>query len=161
MKLTDPIKSALATALWSFLGSFGLLAAGWVQQVAKWSSTSGHSPLPGLSVIGYALIGAIVSALSGLIAFGVRFAQSKNVLPGNAPAFTPGPAPVEVLPLGAPMSEVVPSGPSQSRAENLASEVRQFLADADTIRAALTAPVATAVYGPSPTDPSTVIGGTV
>src|SRR5437899_269301 len=87
MKLTDPLKSALSTALWSFIGAVAVLSAGWLSDLAKWASSSGHSPLPGLSVIGYAVVSALIASAGGVVAFIVRFAQSKNVLPGQPPAF--------------------------------------------------------------------------
>ena len=87
MKLTDSIKSACSTALWTFVGSVAILSTGWLADLAKWASSSGHAPLPGLSVIGYAVLSALFAAAGGLVAFVVRFAQSKNVLPGQPPAF--------------------------------------------------------------------------
>lgn len=87
MKLTDPIKSALSTALWSFLGAVAILTTGWLADLAKWASSSGRSPLPGLSVIGYAVLSALFASAGGIVAFVVRFAQSKNVLPGQPPSF--------------------------------------------------------------------------
>lgn len=88
----DALKSALYTALWTFLGSVAILATGWLADVAKWASSSGHAPLPGLSVIGYAVLSALLAAAGGVVAFAVRFAQSKNVLPGQPPTFPSSPA---------------------------------------------------------------------
>jgi hypothetical protein len=98
---------------------------------------------------------AVASAIAGaLIVPGFTALSPKN-------ADKPGTAPVpEPLPIGAP-TPVVSRPTAPTRAENLAQEVRQFLADAEIIRAAITGPVATASYGPSPTDPTTVIGGVV
>lgn len=83
----NALKSALYTALWTFLGSVAILATGWLADLAKWASSSGHEPLPGLSVIGYAVLSALFAAAGGIVAFVVRFAQSKNVLPGQPPSF--------------------------------------------------------------------------
>lgn len=83
----NAVKLALSTALWSFIGSVCVLSAGWLGDLAKWASSSGHSPLPGLSVIGYAVMSALIASSGGIVAFVVRFAQSRNVLPGEPPAF--------------------------------------------------------------------------
>lgn len=83
----NALKSALYTALWTFVGSVAVLSIGWLQSVAKWASSSGHAPLPGLSTIGYAVIAAGISAAGGIVAFVVRFAQSKGWLPGKPPSF--------------------------------------------------------------------------
>lgn len=88
MNLTDPLKAALSTALWTFIALFSITTLGWLSSVAEWASKSGHTQFPGLSVLGYGVVSAIVAAASGLVAFIVRFAQSKNVLPGTPPAFT-------------------------------------------------------------------------
>lgn len=87
MKLTNPLKSALSTALWTFLGSVAVLSTGWLADLAKWASSSGKTPLPGLSVIGYAVLSALFAAAGGIVSFAVRFAQSKNALPGEPPQF--------------------------------------------------------------------------
>lgn len=92
VKLSDSLKSALYTALWTFLGTVALLSVGWLQDIAKWSSTNGHAPLPGLSTVGYALIGGFVSAASGLVAFIVRALQANTAFPGEPPSF-PKPSP--------------------------------------------------------------------
>lgn len=81
------LKSALYTALWTFLGSVAILSTGWLADLAKWASASGKAPLPGLSVIGYAVLSALVAAAGGLVAFAVRYAQSKNALPGQPPVY--------------------------------------------------------------------------
>lgn len=109
--MLNSLKSALFTALWTFVGTTALLSVGWLQSLAGWASSNGHAPLPGLSTIGYAVIGALVSASSGLVAFIVRTAQAQNVIPGSPPAFgqtaeqtaavsavnaAPGPAPALV-----------------------------------------------------------------
>lgn len=83
----DALKSALFSALWSFAATVLVLSLGWLASVAQWASTSGHSPLPGLSVIGYAVVGAFISAFAGLISFVVRFLQGKGILPGTPPKF--------------------------------------------------------------------------
>jgi len=96
---------------------------------------------------------AVASAIAGALLVPLSTALS----PENTPKAG---TPTTLLPTTfdrPPPTAVAP----KSRAESLAQEVRQFLADADTIRAALTGPVATTTYAPSPSDPSTVLAGVV
>ncbi len=97
-KYIDPLKGALFTALWAFLAQVAILSVGWLQSVASWASASGHTPLPGLSTVGYAIVAAFTSAMSGVVSFVVRAVQANGVkLPGlPAPAYAPAPvAPVQ------------------------------------------------------------------
>jgi hypothetical protein len=91
MTTLDAVKAALYTALWTFIGLFAVSLLGLVQQVAQWASSSGHTPLPGLSVVGYAVVSAFTAAASGLVAFVVRYAQTKGLTaPGVQPVtYTP------------------------------------------------------------------------
>lgn len=82
-------KAALWTFVWTFIALFLTSALGWFQDVYEWASTSGAEPLPGVSTLGYAAVTAGVAALSGLLAFIVRYAQSKNLLPGSGPVYPP------------------------------------------------------------------------
>lgn len=91
--MNDSLKSAFSTALWTFLASVLVLATGWLASLAQWASTSGHSQLPGLSTIGYALVGAFVAAVAGLFSFVVRYLQSRGVFPGEPPKFQGGTPP--------------------------------------------------------------------
>lgn len=84
----DVIKSGLLAALWTFLGVFVPTALSWFQQLSKWASTNGHAPLPGLSVLGYAAIGALSGAIGGLLAFLFRYAQQTfTIIPGKPPTY--------------------------------------------------------------------------
>ena len=87
MTTKDTMKAGAYTALWAFIALFGLSLAGWLSDLYQWASSSGREPLPGLSVLGYALVAAIASSVAGLVTFIVRFAQSKNVLPGSGPTY--------------------------------------------------------------------------
>jgi hypothetical protein len=89
----DAWKAAGWTALWTFIALFLTSALGWLQDVYEWSSTSGAEPLPGISTLGHAAVTAGVSAISGFIAFAVRWAQSRNVLPGSPPVYPPSDLP--------------------------------------------------------------------
>lgn len=85
--MSNPLKSALWSALWTFVGLFGVTVAGFLAEIAEWAGANGAQPFPDVSVLGYAVISAVVAAVSGLVAFVVRTAQQKNVLPGAAPVF--------------------------------------------------------------------------
>lgn len=71
----DAIKAGLWTALFTFVGLFGLSLVGWLQDVASWASSSGAEPLPGLTSLGYAAVSAATAAVVGLINAVVRLAQ--------------------------------------------------------------------------------------
>jgi hypothetical protein len=86
--MTNEIKAAGWTFLFSFIALFGTAALGWLQEVIEWASTSGETPLPGLSTIGYAAVSAVAAAAIGLVNFVVRFAQAKGVIPGETPTYT-------------------------------------------------------------------------
>lgn len=90
MKLSNAFRASAFTALWTFIGMFAVTAIGWLQDVAQWASTSGHTPLPGLSVIGYGAVSAFVAAVSGLVTFIIRGAQAQGALPGNPPVYGTG-----------------------------------------------------------------------
>lgn len=69
MNIKSAVKAALLVALLTFGAQLIVLATGWLADLAKWSSSSGHAPLPGLSVIGYAVLAAATSAASGFLTF--------------------------------------------------------------------------------------------
>jgi hypothetical protein len=81
------LKSAAYTALWTFIGMFGLSVAGFLAQVAEWASSSGRTPFPGVGTLGFALISALAAGAGGIVAFLVRYAQSRLVLPGAPPIY--------------------------------------------------------------------------
>lgn len=85
--MTNQVKSALWTFLFSFAGLFGLSALKFLADIAEWAGTNGKNPFPDVSVLGYAFISAVVAGVIGLINFVVRFAQAKNFLPGNGPSY--------------------------------------------------------------------------
>lgn len=135
----NSLKSGLYTALWTFIGTVLLLSVGWLQSLASWSSTNGHAPLPGLSTIGYAVIGALVSAASGLVAFLVRTAQTTiPAVPGAPPQFpTPAtPAVPEVAPDFAVNSVVTPPPSAPTGEIDVVAEIQRRKAALDTAQAA-------------------------
>lgn len=84
---TNALKAAAYTALFTFIATFCISALDWLQDVAAWASTSGAEPLPGLSVLGYAAVSALVAASSGVVNYVIRAAQSAGVLPGSGPSY--------------------------------------------------------------------------
>lgn len=89
--MRNALRAAAWTALFSFVGLFGLSLLGWLQDVAVWASSSGREPLPGLSTLGYGLVAAAASAAIGLVNFVVRYAQARGVVPGQPPTYEPRP----------------------------------------------------------------------
>ena len=86
-ELTNSIRAALWTALFSFIGLFSVTLLGWLQDVVVWASDSGVAEFPTLSVLGYGLVAAAASAAIGLVNFVVRFGQAKCFLPGSGPSY--------------------------------------------------------------------------
>lgn len=85
--MKNALKSGLWTALFTFLGLFIPTLLSWTQKIAEWASSSGHTPLPGISTLGYAAVSAAMAAITGLIAFAWRAAQTTKYWPGQPPKF--------------------------------------------------------------------------
>lgn len=84
--MRDATKAALFTALWTFIGVFGVSLAGWVSDVAAWAGTDG-AVFPAVTPLGKAAVAAFAAAASGLVGWIVRTAQSHGMLPGEAPHY--------------------------------------------------------------------------
>lgn len=93
--MKNSLKAAAWTALFTFLGMFGITLLGFLQEVASWAGSSGTTPFPEVSVLGYGLIAAAVAAVIGIVNFVVRYAQTVGVIPGRAPEYSPAPAPYD------------------------------------------------------------------
>lgn len=146
----NTIKGALYTALWTFLAALFLLSTGWLASLAGWASSSGHAALPGLSTIGYAVVGAAVSAVSGLISFAVRFAQTKvPALPGNVPVYVP-PVPPGVAVDGVPAAGGIAGQVAATIARRDAAQA-DVDALANAVQAALNPPAPPAPAAPPTT----------
>jgi hypothetical protein len=90
-KLSDPLKAALATALFTFVTLFGASLAGFVQTVVDWASTGGDFPDP--SVLGQAFISALTAAGVGLLNFVIRWLQANtNLIKGSGPSYSNTPS---------------------------------------------------------------------
>lgn len=89
--MSDSLKAAGWTALFSFLAVFGVGLLGWIADVAAWAGTDG-AEFPSVTVLGKMVVAALAAAASGFVNWVVRYAQSRNVLPGNGPSYTGHPA---------------------------------------------------------------------
>lgn len=87
MKLSNAARAARNTAIQTFIGLFLISAVGWVSKVAEWASSSGATPLPGLSVLGYAVVSAFCAAIVGLGTWAIRAIQANTSLPGQPPQY--------------------------------------------------------------------------
>lgn len=83
----DAVRAAWTTALWTFLGVFGMSVLGWLGEVAEWASSSGAHAFPSTSVLGYAFISAGAAAGSFVVAALVRAAQAAGWIPGKPPTY--------------------------------------------------------------------------
>lgn len=88
--MSDSLKAALWTALWTFVGLFVVSLLGWVGDVSKWADGSLNS-FPDVDPLAKAAVSALVAAAAGLLNWIFRFAQSKGALPGNGPTYNPPP----------------------------------------------------------------------
>lgn len=84
--MSNSLKAALYTALWSFLGVFSVSLLGWLGDVATWAGTDG-AEFPAVTPLGKAAVAAFAAAASGAIGWVVRIAQSHHLLPGSAPSY--------------------------------------------------------------------------
>lgn len=87
--MSDALKAALWTALFTFIAVFGISLAGWIADVAAWASANDTTAgaFPSVTPLGKAAVAAIAAAGSGLVNWIIRAAQSKNVLPGSGPSY--------------------------------------------------------------------------
>lgn len=85
--MSNPIKAGLVTSAFTFIATFFVLALGWIGDVGEWASSQGVSDFPDWSVLGYALVSALVAAVSGFINWAFRALQDAGAIPGNAPQY--------------------------------------------------------------------------
>lgn len=142
-KIPDVWKSGISAAIIVFLTTFAPTALGFFQSIAKWASSSGHTPLPGISTLGYAALSAALAALGGLGTTLVRWAQSQGWLPGSPPSYgltpTPEPSPAPVTPASpTPSANVVQDLLTAIAARREAIKTAE--AELDALRAALAIP---------------------
>lgn len=92
MTLSNPARAALWTAVFTFVGLFGLSTLGWLQDVWEWANDSTNVVLfPDPRVLMKAAVAAAVSAIIGLVNFVVRWTQERGFLPGRTPVYVPPP----------------------------------------------------------------------
>jgi hypothetical protein len=83
----DAFKAALWTALFTFIGTAGLALIGFLDAVADWIDGSNTDLSDDLSNLGKVLLAAVVAAGSAIINWLVRWAQSRDILPGSGPHY--------------------------------------------------------------------------
>ena len=83
----DALISARNVAGFTFAGMFGSSLLGWLGQLGEWASSSGASPFPSTSVLGYAFVAAGTAAATGALAGLVRAVQSATGR-GNPPTYS-------------------------------------------------------------------------
>lgn len=83
----DALRAAATSALWAFLGVFGVTLLGWLQALTEWATSSGAAPFPSLSVLGYGIVSAAAGAATFVVAAVIRLAQVAGWLPGQPPTY--------------------------------------------------------------------------
>lgn len=72
----NAIKAGLFTALWTFIGMFGLAFLGWLNDVQQWATSDGAvTVFPDTSVLVKAAIAAVAAAAGGVVGTVVRLVQ--------------------------------------------------------------------------------------
>ncbi len=87
--MSNEFKAALWTALFTFVTLFGTSVLGFVQALTDWASSDGTVDFPDVSTLGKAAVAAALAAVTGLINYVVRVAQSRQLLPGAGPQYPP------------------------------------------------------------------------
>lgn len=86
--MSNAVKSGFTTAIAVFLFTFIPAVTGFLASLAKWSSSSGATPLPAISTLGYAAVSGVLAAIGGLVWGIFRWAQAhSDVIPGQPPSF--------------------------------------------------------------------------
>lgn len=87
-KIPGPIKSGLATMVFTFVGLVVPSLLGWLTSLYNFTSANGHGTLPSISTIGYVVASAAISAFTGFITGVWRWAQGRfSWVPGQPPQF--------------------------------------------------------------------------
>lgn len=86
--MSNSLKAAGWTALFTFLALFASSAIGWMGDVIEWSSSEGATSFPALGTLGYAAVSAFGAAVSGALNWLVRFAQERTGT-GSVPSYGP------------------------------------------------------------------------
>lgn len=73
----NAVKAGAYTALWTFVGLFGLSLAGWLNDVQQWATSDGAvTVFPDPSVLVKAAVAAVSAAAGGLVGLVVRLVQA-------------------------------------------------------------------------------------
>lgn len=86
--MSDSVKAALWTALFTFLSVFATTAIGWVGDVAEWANGAGTTAFPSVSVLAYGAVSALTAAGAGFLNWVVRATQkATGVGAGTVPSY--------------------------------------------------------------------------
>ena len=88
--MTDSLKAALWTSLFTFAGTVLIAFVPFLTAVGDWLNGDDPSLVDDWSVFSRVIVSAFVAAVTGIINWGIRFAQAKGKLPGAGPEYTPG-----------------------------------------------------------------------
>ena len=91
----NPWKSALSSAAFTFIGLFSASLLGFIGKVVDWANNGGTHAFPAMGGLALALVSAAGAAVTGLVTFVIRWAQTKGYAPGEAPQFATAKVPDE------------------------------------------------------------------
>jgi hypothetical protein len=91
MPTSAAFKSALYTALWTFIALFGLALGHWLIDLTNWAADTHHAVIfPDPGVLVKAAVAAVGAAGAGLVSFVVRFVQGRLGV-GSVPVYVKAP----------------------------------------------------------------------
>jgi hypothetical protein len=86
--MSDSFKSALWTALFTFIFTVSTALLGLLAAITEWINGNDPTLVDDISNFGKIALAAIVAAGSGLVNWLVRSLQARGALPGNGPTYT-------------------------------------------------------------------------
>lgn len=95
-RLPNSIKASINSAWQAFLGTFGVYLAGWLTDVAKWTTSDAH--FPSVSPLGKAFVAGLVAAATFLVTVIYRGVQEVHN-PAAVPQYPPTSPAVDAVPL--------------------------------------------------------------
>lgn len=85
--MSDSLKAALWTALFTFVGTVLAALLPLLSAVENWVNGSDPTVVDDLSVFAKVVVSAAIAAASGLVNWAIRAAQAKGALPGAGPNY--------------------------------------------------------------------------
>jgi hypothetical protein len=76
--LSDPTKAAISTAIFTFISTSALAILNILARVQEWVNGGDPITFEDVSIVGKVVIGAVISAVTGLVNYGFRAWQRRQ-----------------------------------------------------------------------------------